>query len=140
MRTGKRMGRPPGRDYPIAKQIRLGTDDAERLALLTRAWECSESAAIRRAILLATEQDLDARCYAAAEQLADYYATDPEVQEWVNADFGTLEFLGEPDPDLAINHPSTLGAQGNGAAPAPETAGKRTAATTQPVDTPVGGE
>ena len=46
----KPMGRPLGRDYPVIKQVRLGTQDAALLTALADAWRCSEAAAIRRAI------------------------------------------------------------------------------------------
>jgi hypothetical protein len=41
----KKMGRPVGRDYPIVKQVRLGTAHAADLALLVDRWGCTESEA-----------------------------------------------------------------------------------------------
>jgi hypothetical protein len=118
MSTLQKMGRPPGKLFPAVKQIRLGTQDAAFLALLSRAWECTEAEAMRRAIRLATEQDTDARFRAAAERLAEYYRTNPEVQEWLEADLGETEYLGEP----ALTHVRVADEAGsNGAAPADDT-------------------
>jgi hypothetical protein len=53
----REMGRPAGRDYPIIKQMRLGSDDARKLGVLAEKWRCSEAAAVRRAIAIAAEQE-----------------------------------------------------------------------------------
>jgi hypothetical protein len=105
MNEEKRIGRPPGRDFPVVKQLRLGTDDAQRLADLAAFWGISEAAAMRRAIKRVAEEERPEEWREAAARLAEYYRTDPEVQEWQNADFGNPEFLGEPDPELGANHP-----------------------------------
>ena len=43
-------GRPGGKPYPVVKQLRLRTDDAEDLRYLASEWRCPESEAARRAI------------------------------------------------------------------------------------------
>lgn len=96
------MGRPAGRDYPVIKQVRLGTQDAEELARLAGEWRCSESAAIRRAIHEKAQESGAARSRTplvrrkaskeqlrqAAEAARHYYATDPDARAWT-------EFMGD---------------------------------------------
>jgi hypothetical protein len=45
-----KRGRPVGREYPIVKQVRIGTEDAADLAHLCEEWRCKEAEAMRRAI------------------------------------------------------------------------------------------
>jgi hypothetical protein len=51
MEKGKRgRGRPPGKDYEVAKSVRLGADEERLLKALSDLYSCSEAAVIRRAI------------------------------------------------------------------------------------------
>lgn len=43
-------GRPPGRDFEVAKTLRFAPQDAELLRALSNLWGCSEAAAVRRLI------------------------------------------------------------------------------------------
>jgi hypothetical protein len=108
MSEAKRSGRPPGREFPVVKQIRLGEVDAAQLAVLSDVWACSEAAAVRRAIHVAArgERVLDWR--AAAERMRAYYATDSEVAEWQAVDDGVMEY---PVPTSAQPPAATSGSR-----------------------------
>jgi hypothetical protein len=67
----KSPGRPEGKKYPSVKQLRLGDEQAERLASLARAWGVSESEAMRRLIDWGwSQQGLEARVTALEARLA----------------------------------------------------------------------
>ena len=90
------MTKPGKGAYTVTKQVRLGEEDAQRLSRLARQWQCSEAAAIRRAIRDQARAAASARrpwpsgeaLRQAVETARDYYATDPEAVEW-------LEFVGD---------------------------------------------
>jgi hypothetical protein len=46
----KRMGRPPGKDYPIARTILLTEDDLATLQGIAEAWSCPVTETVRRLI------------------------------------------------------------------------------------------
>ncbi len=46
----KRMGRPPGINYPVARTMLLTEDDLAVLVRIAVAWKCSKAEAVRRMI------------------------------------------------------------------------------------------
>lgn len=85
--------RSPGTGRTQVRSIRFDPVDLERIRKLARRWECSEAAAVRKAIADAIEaadrEDERKLAYKemsrAAHQMLEYYSTDPEALEM--ADF-----------------------------------------------------
>jgi hypothetical protein len=50
MKIPRPTGRPPGKDYPIARTMLLTEADLETLQRLASAWECSNAEVVRRLI------------------------------------------------------------------------------------------
>jgi hypothetical protein len=48
--TGQPAGRPPGKDYPVRRNMLLTTDDEALLLRVADAWGCSTTEAVRRLI------------------------------------------------------------------------------------------
>lgn len=92
-------GRPAGVSFPIAVRTYENEEGARLLAELAELRGVSQAALLRTLVReearrqgLTRDRD---RMRAAAERLREYYATDPEVREWLEADDGYVEPTAE---------------------------------------------
>lgn len=83
METNTHPTKPPANRQPRhVKSIRFTAEEQERLRLLAANWQCTEAAAIRRAVSDAASRVHDEDLRRGAERLREYYATDPDALEW----------------------------------------------------------